>query len=1083
MGGKYSKVVNPTYPDVKLTGFTIVEIRAKMMGLAKNYSKSGVYFLNIDDIRYCFNDITEVALYRLFKQFDINGHNMKIGSLDFWGSLILTAADNVAEKVKFCLKLMDLNGSGFMSYNDLLVLLLCVSRGITCLKGYPEMPGEVAEKLIVECFRANKTNLNGAGEIELEEFASYMLADDYCITYLSSLGVKAAPVDSNALVTKRCDLMREAAAIQAQMSQIMCDLEEMSSDAEAYAKERGGDVNLLLLNPAAATHTSGTSATSASHSHSSSSSSSAALSDPRNNMGPNGNVLSKVLTQALVVDYGFEQAAQITADHPSRKYFNNISPFVDAEVFSDARAGRPVGAARNIYGENFKKGLFTVWQKLPHTDDNMVHLDEFTLIKLFDNVGITLSYPDARRCLKDIGPSAVEKYAFNDVVHWYRMYSATLVDAPTAPPPSPAAAAAAGVGQKGGSLDKKVARGTAVAKKGKSSVAAIAAAATAAEQAQLPGGGGGGGMKPLPQQSGKGGAVAGGSGSNNGPVNVTWRQFQTYMGSHYSALCKWYLHSLEDMATQRRILDGIDRVPATQLNKYKVPFMQHLRAKLAVNPENGGGALGNLNALSFTSKAASGSAADSTSLLNKLLAFRSTSAKKQASVALKYVFGDANDIHAECLPKQLNTDENDAEAAAAAAADQTEDERRASSRAGEARTMSPIRRLKSREKKRPQMKYAKKINVEEITDFDMKIKLNISSNPYTNITTKRSKEACRLKTTEELGNIIHDFVNLQCADILDYFNMKEEEEAEAAAVVSSDVESSNADPEQQTGADNGGAVNIEIASAAAAASTTTAPNKGAPPKAGAPPTVTKKPKEFNSVAWLCFHLLPGSTEEQEQVLCRALLNFFRAIPAHLRKHLYTDVRCEMFTVLPADAGKDLNSVMAKMVAAIVQAAGGRGGGEGDFEDGNTTPERDRVAVLALLHETDHLQVLEKELISSDLFVSRAINSATIELSTTKTFSQLMERSQLFHHYETLLFGPQEGELGDEGMNPLKFAKDVRQRKKEATKMAETVPKMTRDALMGLCKELGVRDSGLGRDMVQRLVPLFEEQAEQAGRGR
>ena len=141
MGAKYSKIVNQIYPDVKLTGFTIVEIRSKMIGLSKNFSKSGVYFLSMDDVKYCFgNHMTEVAMYRLFKQFSVNKGLLKIGSLDFWGALILTAADNVAEKANFCLKLMDLDCDGLLSYNDILVLMLCVSRGVGFLKGFIRMP-------------------------------------------------------------------------------------------------------------------------------------------------------------------------------------------------------------------------------------------------------------------------------------------------------------------------------------------------------------------------------------------------------------------------------------------------------------------------------------------------------------------------------------------------------------------------------------------------------------------------------------------------------------------------------------------------------------------------------------------------------------------------------------------------------------------------------------------------------------------------------------------------------------------------------------------------------------------------------
>ena len=57
------------------------------------------------------------------------------------------------------------------------------------------------------------------------------------------------------------------------------------------------------------------------------------------------------------------------------------------------------------------------------------------------------------------------------------------------------------------------------------------------------------------------------------------------------------------------------------------------------------------------------------------------------------------------------------------------------------------------------------------------------------------------------------------------------------------------------------------------------------------------------------------------------------------------------------------------------------------------------------------------------------------------------------------------------------------KKKEAKARAAKAPKLTREAMMEQCRELGMRDTGLGKDMAARLVPLYEQQAEQAGRGK
>jgi hypothetical protein len=242
------------------------------------------------------------------------------------------------------------------------------------------------------------------------------------------------------------------------------------------------------------------------------------------------------------------------------------------------------------------------------------------------------------------------------------------------------------------------------------------------------------------------------------------------------------------------------------------------------------------------------------------------------------------------------------------------------------------------------------------------------------------------------------------------------------------------------------------------------------------------PRIFNSAAWLCFLIKPGTPVEQERLLCATLKNLFNSAPKEIKQPWYTHVVADTFTVLPDTSGnKDLKSVMSTLLGVM------KGNATADLIGGANSPTKpitavDRVVLVALLHETDYFEEVERQMIESDLFMSRALHTAQLELQTTKTFKEILERSRMFHHYESKLFGPQEGELGDEGMNPLRFAKEVRQKKKIATEMAETAGKMTREFLTEQCRSLGLRDTGLAHDLAARLVPVYRQQAELAGRG-
>ena len=78
-------------------------------------------------------------------------HNLRISSLEFWGTLALLSTDDIEDKINFCFRLMVANedfsvldDDPYLGYNDLVVLLICLTRGVTKVKNMVNIPSEVS---------------------------------------------------------------------------------------------------------------------------------------------------------------------------------------------------------------------------------------------------------------------------------------------------------------------------------------------------------------------------------------------------------------------------------------------------------------------------------------------------------------------------------------------------------------------------------------------------------------------------------------------------------------------------------------------------------------------------------------------------------------------------------------------------------------------------------------------------------------------------------------------------------------------------------------------------------------------------
>jgi hypothetical protein len=76
---------------------------------------------------------------------------------------------------------------------------------------------------------------------------------------------------------------------------------------------------------------------------------------------------------------------------------------------------------------------------------------------------------------------------------------------------------------------------------------------------------------------------------------------------------------------------------------------------------------------------------------------------------------------------------------------------------------------------------------------------------------------------------------------------------------------------------------------------------------------------------------------------------------------------------------------------------------------------DHVVVVALLHESDVWKYFEDKFGQSNIAITRALWNLSVSINLRQSFSEVIESARYFNGFETRLFGPQEDELGEEGI--------------------------------------------------------------------
>ena len=217
---------------------------------------------------------------------------------------------------------------------------------------------------------------------------------------------------------------------------------------------------------------------------------------------------------------------------------------------------------------------------------------------------------------------------------------------------------------------------------------------------------------------------------------------------------------------------------------------------------------------------------------------------------------------------------------------------------------------------------------------------------------------------------------------------------------------------------------------------------------------------YGTVGWIGLTIAKGLTAQEEAILSTCVANFFDSIPSEVRFGAYTAVRTKIFILPGENAGEDSDE---------------------EFVDPNAVDARQRVLLVVFLHEIDRFFEFEENL-PAGLLISRAVRNIALQMELIPSVAELYQHSKTYEGFEDRLFGPQEDELGEEGMNPIRFAKLQKQRLNAAKEAIAKADTMNADTLKEHLTSRGLSAEGSTRQLIARVRKAFKRQADISGFG-
>jgi hypothetical protein len=241
-----------------------------------------------------------------------------------------------------------------------------------------------------------------------------------------------------------------------------------------------------------------------------------------------------------------------------------------------------------------------------------------------------------------------------------------------------------------------------------------------------------------------------------------------------------------------------------------------------------------------------------------------------------------------------------------------------------------------------------------------------------------------------------------------------------------------------------------------------------------------RPSPGGSVTWVFFDVIASVTLQEAYCFLKATCNLFQSVPLDYRHDLYTSVKGQLFYV------DDNSSLYDEEAMSAIKNNKPHGRKTHEIPTSNTQSNQTqlyrRVICVALLSEKDPFKSMENQIRDPKMLITRAIRNITFDLSIRQSIDEIYRYCLEFDNFHERLFGPQEDEIGEEGMNPIRFAKMCRSRKKAADDAISAAPQWSNDDLKYHLAVRGLSDQGTRDELIIRVIKAFKRQSELVGFG-
>lgn len=218
-----------------------------------------------------------------------------------------------------------------------------------------------------------------------------------------------------------------------------------------------------------------------------------------------------------------------------------------------------------------------------------------------------------------------------------------------------------------------------------------------------------------------------------------------------------------------------------------------------------------------------------------------------------------------------------------------------------------------------------------------------------------------------------------------------------------------------------------------------------------------------TAVWLSLMCRKGMSFEQAEITRETLHRTFDGIPFDNRKYIYRYTKSQAFRLPPVEERSGPDYLGEKCIPPIAHY--------------------DYVVVLALLHDDDAYESMESLFTGGNVAITRALWDLSVSFNLHQDLSELVKASREYDNYDARLFGPQEEEIGEEGMNPIRFAKACRKRRQELESAADAATKMSVADLRATLAAMGLNNKDKTRDvLIARIQRAYKHKLSLVGSG-